>query len=79
MNPILKWSMIAVLAGVAAAYFGLMVWKSEPVARVVLKRGRSGGSVSEDSMTKRVRVLASVGLLVALGAVGVAVWRALGA
>jgi hypothetical protein len=78
MNPAVKWGLLGFLAAVAGAYFGFLVWKAEPLARVLLARGWKERGWNESRLALLLRVLGVVGLLVALAGIVLAVSRIVG-
>lgn len=75
MNPAVKWTMIAALAGVAGAYFAVVVWRARTLARVLLRRGYAEKGFDEPQLTARLRVLGWVGLGLSLVGVAAATTR----
>ncbi len=69
---------LGVLALVAAAYFALIAWRADSFASALLHRGWAEKGWTQARLTARLRVLGVVGVLVSLGAMGLAVFRALG-
>jgi hypothetical protein len=71
--------LLAVLELVALAYFVFMVWRADGLAEVLLRRGYEQRGWTRERLAARLRVLGIVGILVALGAIGVAVVKMVGA
>ncbi len=77
-EPVVKWATVAVLAAVAAAYFGVLLWRAASFARVLLNRGYAERGFTEAGLTLRLRVLGLVGLALSVAGLGVAIVRILG-
>ncbi len=76
MNPAVKWGLLGFLAAVAGVYFGFLVWKARPMARVLLTRGSwKARGWSESGLTLLLRVLGIAGVLVALAAIALVAVR----
>lgn len=76
VSPTVKWTMIAVLASIAAGYFGVMAWKANSLARVLLRRGYAEKGYDEPRLAARLRLLGVAGLALSLAGMAAAITRA---
>jgi hypothetical protein len=79
MNRAQVIALIGVFVGViAAAYFGFLAANPEPVARILLRRGYEKRGWTEERLAKRVRSLCTVGVVLALAAILLAIVKFVG-
>lgn len=69
---------LGLLALVALAYFALIAWRAEEFAGALLHRGWDKRGWTQPRLALRLRLIGIAGVAVAVAAVGLAVFRALG-
>ena len=65
--------LLGALALFALAYFALVAWRAEVLARILLRRGYQARGWTETRLALRLRIVGVVGAVVALAAVTLAV------
>lgn len=78
MSPVAKWTLVAVLAAVAGAYFALMAWRAGTLARVLLPRGYAARGYDERGLTLRLRLLGVLGLVLSAAGLVASIVRIVG-
>jgi hypothetical protein len=78
VSPEVKWATMAVLISIAAAYFGVMVWRADSLARVLLRRGYAERGFTEPGLTLRLRLLGLAGFAISLAGLALCLVRILG-
>jgi hypothetical protein len=78
MNPAVKWTLLASLAAVAGAYFVVVAWRADVLARLLLRRGWDQRGWSEPGLTLGVRVLGVAGAALGFAGTALAVAHLLG-
>jgi len=68
---------LGVLALVALAYFALIAWRADEFAAALLHRGWDKRGWTQPRLALRLRLVGVAGVVVAVAAVGLAVFRAL--
>jgi hypothetical protein len=66
---------VALLAG---AYFATFALKPQPIARILMRRGYEQRGWTEERLTSRVRLLGSLGVILALAAILLAIVKFVG-
>ena len=64
--------LLGALALFALAYFALVAWRAEVLARILLRRGYQARGWTETRLALRLRIVGVVGAVVALAAVTLA-------
>ena len=76
MSPLTKGVLLAVVSGVAALYFGVVVWRASSLAGVLMRTGYEEKGWSGPRLAARIRFVGITGCAVSVVALVVSLVRA---